>query len=60
MNIIKKSKIAAIYFFVGFPFLFFSCSKPNQEVDKSKWAVVKLPEGADTTSEYWKGIDLDA
>jgi mono/diheme cytochrome c family protein len=31
-----------------------SCSKPKQE----DWPVVKLPDGADTTSEYWKGIDL--
>lgn len=32
-----------------------SCSKPGKE----SWPVVKLPEGADTTSEYWKGIDLE-
>jgi mono/diheme cytochrome c family protein len=33
-----------------------ACSQPGQ--DKSSWPVVTLPEGADTTSEYWKGIDL--
>lgn len=32
-----------------------SCSKPGKE----SWPVVKLPEGADTTTEYWKGIDLE-
>lgn len=41
---------------------FFSCSKPNPReqalTDSSMWTVVKLPEGADTTQEYWKGIDL--
>jgi mono/diheme cytochrome c family protein len=58
MNNMKKPLIAAIYFFAGLSLLFFSCTKVNREVDKSKWAVVKLPEGADTTSEYWKGVDL--
>ena len=38
---------------------FSSCNKKeNRETDPSTWAVVKLPEGADTTMEYWKGIDL--
>ena len=41
---------------------FSSCSKPDAResalTDSSTWAVVKLPEGADTTQEYWKGIDL--
>lgn len=32
----------------------FSCSNPGKE----NWPVVKLPEGADTTSVYWKGVDL--
>ncbi|MGC3943196.1 MAG: discoidin domain-containing protein [Chryseolinea sp.] len=32
-----------------------SCSKQQSSAD---WPVVKLPDGADTTSEYWKGIDL--
>jgi len=35
--------------------LFNSCSRQKKE----DWAVVKLPDGADTTSEYWKGIDLE-
>lgn len=30
-------------------------SKPGKE----SWPVVKLPEGADTTMDYWKGIDLE-
>ena len=34
--------------------LLLSCNKPQSE----NWPVVKLPEGADTTMEYWKGIDL--
>ncbi|HXR81694.1 MAG TPA: hypothetical protein VN763_12280, partial [Saprospiraceae bacterium] len=54
----KKLRIAAIYFFAGLPLLFCSCSKPNPAADKSTWPVIKLPEGADTTIEYWKGIDL--
>jgi len=33
-----------------------SCSHQGNESDH--WPVVTLPEGADTTSEYWKGIDL--
>lgn len=32
-----------------------SCTKPAKE----NWPVVKLPEGADTTSVYWKGVDLE-
>lgn len=32
-----------------------ACSREGRE----KWPVVKLPEGADTTSPYWKGIDLE-
>lgn len=27
--------------------------------EKKNWPLVTLPEGADTTSEYWKGIDLE-
>lgn len=38
--------------------ILFSCSKPVQE-SKESWPVVKLPEGADTTLPYWKGIDLE-
>lgn len=35
--------------------LLLSCSKSAKE----SWPQVKLPEGADTTSPYWKGIDLE-
>lgn len=35
--------------------IFTTCSKPGKE----SWPVVNLPEGADTTMEYWKGIDLE-
>ncbi|MEZ4774856.1 MAG: discoidin domain-containing protein [Bacteroidia bacterium] len=34
---------------------FFACSKPKQEA----WTVVSLPENADTSNAYWKGIDLE-
>lgn len=37
-------------------FTFFSC-KPSDQ-DPKNWPVVKLPSDADTTSEYWKGVDL--
>lgn len=42
---------------VLFPVLlvYISCSRDGRE----KWPVVTLPEGADTTSPYWKGIDLE-
>lgn len=54
----KTIASAAAYFFAVSTLLFISCSKqPDQ--DKSQWPVIKLPEGADTTSEYWKGIDLE-
>jgi mono/diheme cytochrome c family protein len=33
--------------------ILFSCST------RESWPVVALPEGADTTTAYWKGIDLD-
>jgi putative membrane-bound dehydrogenase-like protein len=33
-----------------------SCQRPEQKSEN--WPIVSLPEGADTTSEYWKGIDL--
>ncbi|HOX82671.1 MAG TPA: discoidin domain-containing protein [Chryseolinea sp.] len=35
----------------------FSCTAPKE--DTKNWPVVTLPEGADTTTEYWKGIDLE-
>ncbi len=36
--------------------ILFSACKSSQ---KEKWATVQLPEGADTTNAYWKGIDLE-
>ncbi len=36
--------------------LIFSCTSKID--DKKNWAVVTLPADADTTTEYWKGIDL--
>ncbi|HZB15260.1 MAG TPA: sorbosone dehydrogenase, partial [Chryseolinea sp.] len=59
MNIIKTLPTAAVYFFAGLTMTFYSCNKPSKVVDKSKWTVIQLPEGADTTSEYWKGVDLE-
>lgn len=32
-----------------------NCTNPKEE----KWAVVTLPENADTSNAYWKGIDLE-
>ncbi|WP_276374944.1 discoidin domain-containing protein [Chryseolinea sp. H1M3-3] len=55
----KVFRIRHVYFFAGTVFIFSACSKANKEADKASWPVVKLPEGADTTSEYWKGIDLE-
>lgn len=56
------SRIAFACFTLALTLFLSSCSKPNQEEeeveDSSTWTVVQLPEGADTTSEYWKGIDL--
>ena len=54
MNVSRTT--AACFFAVSI--LAFACSNPVEQ-DKSKWTVVKLPEGADTTSEYWKGVDLE-
>ncbi len=59
MSPMKVFRMRRIYFFAGVIFIFSACSKPNKEADKASWPVVKLPEGADTTSEYWKGIDLE-
>ncbi len=42
-------------FFIGI-ILLSSCSNPKD--NPKNWPVVKLPEGADTTTEYWKGVDL--
>lgn len=54
----KISWIALSYCFAGV-ILFFGCSKPNPDGDRASWPVVKLPAGADTTSEYWNGVDLE-
>ena len=51
-------RAAAFYFFAVSVFFFTGCSNQNDQ-DKSNWTVVKMPEGADTTSEYWKGVDLE-
>jgi mono/diheme cytochrome c family protein/glucose/arabinose dehydrogenase len=57
---IKKPITRIFYIAAVVPFLsallLLSCKNPNN--DPANWPVVKLPEGADTTSEYWKGIDL--
>jgi mono/diheme cytochrome c family protein len=60
-QIMKSFWNVAFYFFsiCVLVLVFSSCSKPSRETDPSTWPVVKLPEGADTTSEYWKGIDLE-
>ena len=31
----------------------------NQQQGPESWPVIELPEGADTTNAYWKGIDLE-
>jgi mono/diheme cytochrome c family protein/glucose/arabinose dehydrogenase len=59
MNILKVLHVPLLYFFAGLPILFFSCTQRTKESDKASWPVIKLPEGADTTSAYWKGIDLE-
>jgi mono/diheme cytochrome c family protein len=48
MKIIIASFVVVIFFF--------SCTTPKD--DKKNWSVVTLPTDADTTTEYWKGIDL--
>jgi mono/diheme cytochrome c family protein len=65
----NQSKLT-MYFLKALPLIFFcffigillptSCSKVTESraSDPSTWPVVELPEGADTTTEYWKGIDL--
>ncbi len=54
MKIIKSIPGIVAFYFVGI--LLFSCGQPTKE--KENWPVVALPADADTTSEYWKGIDL--
>jgi hypothetical protein len=55
MRIIKTCR-TVVFYFIGL-IVISSCSQPKKE--KENWPVVKLPEGADTTSGYWKGIDLE-
>jgi mono/diheme cytochrome c family protein len=55
MNIIKLF-CGATACVIASAFIFLSCSNPKD--DKTNWSVISLPEGADTTTEYWKGIDL--
>lgn len=54
MRLQKKSRLAAAYLFAAI--LFLSACSPAK---KEEWSRVTLPEGADTTSAYWQGIDLD-
>jgi mono/diheme cytochrome c family protein len=54
----KKLFCYSVVCFITFTTIFLSCSKKPTEDDPSTWTVVTLPEGADTTSPYWKGIDL--
>jgi hypothetical protein len=56
MSTIKSPRITTIYFLAG-ALLASSCSMFKKE--KENWPIPKLPEGADTTSAYWKGIDLE-
>jgi mono/diheme cytochrome c family protein len=57
MNI-ARPVFALLAFSLSF-FLICSCSNPAKEAAKENWPVVKIPEGADTTNPYWKGIDLE-
>ena len=50
------NKISALTISFATLLIIISCG-PSKN-DPSTWPVVQLPEGADTTSEYWKGIDL--
>jgi mono/diheme cytochrome c family protein len=56
----KKALPSIFLFFLIGIMLLTSCSKikESRASDPSTWPVVKLPEGSDTTTEYWKGIDL--
>lgn len=51
MTITSVCRLATVYLLAG---LLTSCSQTKEE----DWPVVMLPEGADTTNAYWKGIDL--
>lgn len=49
--------IRSLFFYSSVSALFFFSCKPSGQ-DPKNWPVVKLPADADTTSEYWKGVDL--
>lgn len=44
--------------FVLFGVIAFSSCKQTKD-EAANWPVIKLPEGADTSTPYWKGIDLE-
>lgn len=51
MRIIRSWAVVTAFFSILV--LLSTCTRPVE------YPVVKLPEGVDTTSEYWKGIDLE-
>src|SRR5688572_22349148 len=59
MSLGKVVAFRMAYIFLGCIMMFSSCTNTKKIEDKSSWPVVKLPEQADTTSPYWKGIDLE-
>lgn len=58
MSRLQATTTTPFYFLVGLVLTFSSCTQPDKNIDQANWPVIQLPEGADTTSEYWKGIDL--
>jgi len=54
MLLVRGRSCVMLFVLVTVAILAGSCSRPTQ----ADWPIVKLPDGADTTSEYWKGIDL--
>lgn len=50
MEIIKTNPVYVLLLIIALS----ACSKSGKE----SWPIVTLPEGADTSSVYWKGIDL--
>lgn len=54
MKTTRVAPVAKTCVFVAL--LLTACSK---EKGKESWPVVTLPEGADTTNAYWKGVDLE-
>lgn len=55
MKIIRLTGVHSVLIILSALAITSSCSKSGKE----NWPVVKLPPGADTTSEYWKGVDLE-